>query len=487
MKKKTIINFVGSTMVLSAIAVCAAVGISHFDGKLEQTKAYDTASLPTTIDLNDTAESTIREYYSSLNSLSEDERQGNNLLKNLKTILKKDQKYYSYDTDSNGKKIWQIYEIADRDWNKSPASEIEGYDASTNTITNYKYGESATKSGSNPYLHALYVDRSVDNKMRSWALEGTTNTNHGDNMKWGIDREHIWPKSLGFEEKKDEHFGAGGARGDLMHLWPGDSDVNSSLHSNNFYGYVNITNSTKAGKWDYAKNNYVGTSLTLGSGVDVFEPQDSDKGDIARAIFYMVARYNNLAGGDTIDLNNPNLELITDLSGFSTKGYVSTQTTTGKNGLLQDLLNWNHIDPVDEFEIHRNNLLYTNYTNNRNPFIDFPDWADYIWGTVEYNGRQYQSYNSKPSGAANPATDQISKSSNTPATPSEPEKKGFDIKKYWWVIVIAVVVVVAIIVLVCVGVVKVKVTKKGKVKVKVPGTTSKKSSSKKSSSSKKKK
>lgn len=50
--------------------------------------AYSSSSLPTTIDLNDNSESEIRNYYWSLNSLSASERQGDNLLKNLKDILK---------------------------------------------------------------------------------------------------------------------------------------------------------------------------------------------------------------------------------------------------------------------------------------------------------------------------------------------------------------------------------------------------------------
>ncbi len=482
MKKKTIINFVGSTIVLSAIAICAAVGISRFDGKVEQAKAYDSEKLATTIDLNDSSESDIRAYYSSLNSLSESERQGKNLLKNLKEILKKDQKYYSYDTSN----LWAMYEITDRDWSKSPASEIPGYDSSTNKITGYKYGESKDKPGTNPYLHALYYDRTVDNQLRAWTNDGGSTVSHGDNREWCIDQEHIWAKSQGFEAK-----GKGGARGDPMHLWPGDSDVNSSLHNDQMYGYVDANDSkTKAGKWSYGKNNYVGVSLTLGTSKStekVFEPQDSDKGDIARAIFYMVARYNYLSGSDSdgIDSNNPNLELVQ--SNEVLDKYTSTTTTTGKMGILTDLLSWHHLDPVDEFEVHRNNLLYKNYTNNRNPFIDFPDWVDYIWGTATYNGKQLQSYSDTPTGSANPTTDQISKSTNTPVAPTDNKGNNNFFKQYWWVIVIAVVVVIAIIILICVGVIRVKVNKKGKVKVKVPGTTSKKSSSKKSSSGKKKK
>ena len=95
--------------------------------------AYSTSGLPTTINLNDSDVETIRNYYSNLNSLSESERTGTNLLKNLKPILKNGQQYFKYD----GGNLWAMYEITDRDWAKSPASAIPGYDASTNKITNY--------------------------------------------------------------------------------------------------------------------------------------------------------------------------------------------------------------------------------------------------------------------------------------------------------------------------------------------------------------
>ena len=364
--------------------------------KASSVEAYYKSSLPTDLDLNDASEDTIRSYYSNLNSLSESERNGNNLLKNLKPILSNNQKYYSYDI-SNGGDIWKMYEITDRDWKKSPASEIEGYNAATNTITGYKYGESESKPGSNPYIHALYVNRDTENKVRAWVTEGGS-LSHGGNNEWCIDREHIWPKSHGFEDDKTEVDKAtSGARGDPMHLWAGDSHVNSALHSNYFYGYVDTSKSYTDGKakYSYIANNLMGTSETLGGDIKVFEPQDSDKGDIARAVFYMVARYNNLAGGDTIENDNPNLELVNDLSVWKEKGYISTSSETGKLGIIQDLLKWNEIDPVDGYELHRNNLLYTNFTNNRNPFIDFPQWADMIWG--ENADKQF----------ANPATDKI--------------------------------------------------------------------------------
>lgn len=357
--------------------------------------AYSSSSLPTTIDLNDNSESEIRNYYSSLNSLSASERQGDNLLKNLKNILKAGQKYYSYES---GTAIWQMYEISDRDWEKSPASEISGYNASTNTISGYKYGSSVTgNQGTNPYIHALYVNRDVDNQVRAWDDHQQT--------QWGINREHIWPKSQGFEAE-----GAGGARGDPMHLWPGNGRVNGTEHNNNFYGFVDTsqpyTDPVTAKGYTNLAGNMSGTSLTLGSGT-VFEPQDCDKGDIARAVFYMVARYNYISGSDSdgIDQNNPNLELVQ--SNKVLASYTSSVTNTGKLGILTDLLEWNRMDPPDEFEIHRNNLLYNNYTNNRNPFIDFPEWAEYIWGSADYDGTTFISYDETPTGYADPNSDSI--------------------------------------------------------------------------------
>ena len=377
-----------------SLATLSGLKASHF----VVAKAYDKANLPTTIDLNAVNDSDVRTYYSYLNALSDSEKTGTNLLKNLKTILKDGQQYYSYDV-SNGKDIWKMYEITDRDWKRSPANQIEGYNETTKIITGYKYGESASNKGSNPYIHALYVNRDEgdDNKVHAWATEGGK-TSHGGNNEWCIDREHIWPKSQGFEDS-DADPGTSGARGDPMHLWAGDSYVNSALHSNYFYGYVDKTKNYTDGKdkYAYVAGNYMGFSKTLGGSVSVFEPQDSDKGDIARAVFYMVARYNNLAGNDsTIENDNPNLELVNDLAEWKQKGYISTSTTTGKYGILSDLLEWNKLDPVDPFEIKRNDILYRNYTKNRNPFIDFPQWADLIWGSdknVKYANPQADSIN----------------------------------------------------------------------------------------------
>lgn len=86
-------------------------------------------------------------------------------------------------------------------------------------------------------------------------------------------------------------------------------------------------------------------------------PTNTWKGDVARALFYMAVRYNGL----NVVNGNP------------------TDGTIGQIGDLATLLAWNHLDPADDFEMNRNNYIYT-WQHNRNPFIDHPDLADYIWG-----------------------------------------------------------------------------------------------------------
>ena len=416
--------------ILLSIATSSSIAFNH-------NKTPDkplNAGVPTTINLNDVSESKIREYYSNLNSLDDSERSGTNLLKNLKPILKENQYCYSYG-ESATTQVWQIYEIIDRDWKLSPASEIEGYDASTNTITGYKYGKSASQPGSNPYIHALYVNRDAENKTQAWGDHTQT--------KYGINQEHVWPKSAGFDDDSNPQ----GARGDLMHLWAGNGRVNGQYHNNYYYGYVDKTKSyTDAGDdYEYLRGNLKGTSKTFG-GQTVFEPQNSDKGDIARIVFYMMARYNYLADdGDTINSSNPNLEIVNNVSSYENSGYTSTKTNTGKMGILQDLLEWNKLDPVDTFEIHRNNLLFNNYSFNRNPFIDFPEWADYIWG-VSSKGE----YNATPTGSANPQSDKIAPGDEPLNIPDEDENnnnnKPVDKVDWKWFVIIGAAVIVIFVV-----------------------------------------
>ena len=333
-----------------------------------------TWSSKTNLDLNDTSDADIRSYYAPLETLPTTQRTGTNLLKNLKCILQ-DFTYHTYDN------AWKIYEITDREWALSPAEEMtQGtYNASTGKVTNYQFGSSNSKPGAdNPYVRTLYRNRDENGvtvesgRIREW----------GDHTQTGgTNREHVWCQSRGFKGEKV----TGPAGTDIHHLMSGDGYVNGKPHNNNPYGYVDRSKITMDAEsvYSYCAGNYAGGPLHPHEGDEstvVFEPQDSDKGDIARACFYMAACYNNFAGETGVITDfNPNL-LLVDYATSSGNAINSSDTEPATMGILSDLLEWHRLDPVDEYEIHRNNLIYTNFQHNRNPFIDFPEWVDLIWG-----------------------------------------------------------------------------------------------------------
>ena len=356
--------------------------------------------LPTTIDLKPVSDSDVRAYYSSLNGKADSELRGTNLLKNLKPILY-NMNYYSYD------KVWNIYEITDRDWrnSRSPEEQITygTYDATNHTYTNYVYG-SSSDGKNNPYVRTLYRDTSnLDNAIRAWDshLSGDKYPNGGTN------REHVWCQSRGFKETSSSKGASGPAGTDVHHLISGDAMVNKNVHNNTPYGYVGSVE--KTGDLPSTANNKLGIALHQSSSDEssrhtAFEPADEFKGDIARAIFYMAARYNNYAGASTLDptLFEANLVLANYLTSDGDHE-DSSPTHPVAIGKLSDLLEWNILDPVDDYEIHRNDLIYRNFQGNRNPFVDFPEWAELIWGT----GKDGDVLDPDPTKKANPQTDKL--------------------------------------------------------------------------------
>jgi endonuclease I len=91
--------------------------------------------------------------------------------------------------------------------------------------------------------------------------------------------------------------------------------------------------------------------------------QGSWHGDVARACFYMAVRFNGL----------------NVLNGDPSEYLPSTSTSSGNIGDLATLLSWNVSDTRDDYEMNRNNYVQT-WQHNRNPFIDYPLLADYIFG-----------------------------------------------------------------------------------------------------------
>ncbi|AUO12259.1 endonuclease [Priestia megaterium] len=164
-------------------------------------------------------------------------------------------------------------------------------------------------------------------------------TNGGGVDDWN--REHVWAKSHG-------DFGtAMGPGTDLHHLRPTDVSVNSTR------GNLDFDNGGT--EHSEALGNYFDS--------DSWEPRDEVKGDVARMLFYMAVRYE----GDVSD--EPDLELNNTVN----------NGTAPYHGKLSVLLQWNAQDPVDDRERCRNDIIYSDYQHNRNPFIDHPEWVNEIW------------------------------------------------------------------------------------------------------------
>ena len=454
---------------LLCMSVSTLVAINH-----KNFYQADAVSLPKNIVLKDNTSEEIKSYYSSLSNKSEDELKGTNLLKNLKGIINtSDVTFFTYS------QVGDIYTITDRDWTNSPASEIAGYDSSSNTITNYSHSDDADN---NPYLHLLYCDYSVKDK--------THYSGDGDMSSKGVtfDKEHAWSQSHGFKDnKKGENLVGAGT--DLHHLKAGTQYGNRTLHNNYSYGFVGEDDGSAAKK-EYETKNKRGTPLFAHSEdkeTRVFEPQDSDKGDIARALLYMVACYNNF-DGSTPTPENPALKLVNYVISGDSTGFSSDNLENGYYGVLQDILAWHKMDPVDQFEIHRNNLIYNNYQHNRNPFIDYPEWVDYIWGTSEYDSSSRTiDYNPTSTGSVDLSKDVIngyrnggstpstSSTGSSETTPTEPtESKAFPQWAIYVIIGVAVVVVIVIIILISKNKKAKKTAKKVVKKVVKSNTSSKK-------------
>jgi hypothetical protein len=146
------------------------------------------------------------------------------------------------------------------------------------------------------------------------------------------------------------------ANKDLHHLFPSDGNANSAK-SNFPLGVVTgtVTFSDTHCKVGYA--NYSGYTDR------VFEPRADFRGDFARAYFYTVTAFQNYSQLWNSPMLNNNTYPV-----FNTWA-------------LNVLLDWHRNDPVSQKENDRNNVVF-GFQNNRNPFIDYPQLVEHIWGNA---------------------------------------------------------------------------------------------------------
>ena len=340
---------------------------------------------PDSIDYSTVSEAEVQAYYSSL----EEGLKGDELLDSLQNILKEGQIKVDYNTgyiEGESSKAWYGYSLYERDYTLSPVTEEE--------TTSGKF------KTSDIWINVLYLDSPI-------YIESTFN---GGNYKYypnypdltggpvdcpelknaGLDREHILPKSFGFNSTEDsDGYKKLTAGCDAHNLHAGDRQGNQQGHNSYPFGEVvkveeEITSSITGEIVGYLGEGKHGNT--------VFEPNDKDKGDIARSIFYMCARYHNyedLGNGD----ETPAITLGNNIDKGTTKDPIETKDNPVAYGELDDLLAWNIEDPVSAFEISRNDLIYHNIQGNRNPFVDYPNWANACFDPENSDGISFTNFN----------------------------------------------------------------------------------------------
>ncbi len=214
-------------------------------------------------------------------------------------------------------------------------------------------------------------------------------------MTWN--REHLFPKhwlNLTSSQVSNSYHGVAS---DLFEVAPSNPSVNSSR-----------------GDYGYGYYPYSGSYGANSDGSDTYwYPGNEDRGDIARAMFYMATRYGqNQTNNLSLINGTPQLYQMGDLN---------------------SLLHWNYDDGVDNFERRRNEYTYssalnpTYYQGNRNPYIDHPEYVWAIFGTEANNSQIHvgSSVNSDGSSSQNVSLGRVIKNSALPSANVAITKTGY--------------------------------------------------------------
>ena len=247
-----------------------------------------------------------------------------------------------------------------------------------------------TATGSNSYKALNTILKSTDAHPTSSGAICAFYRQDSASTSWN--KEHVWPNSRGAGEN------AGYAGTDPQVIRPTNTSDNSS-RSNYMYGET--TSPSQSNGWDPNSFGY-----------------DAARGEAARIIFYAATRYSNMSlsgAGGSYDGSANGLELTENLN---------DDTNNATMGKLSTLLKWNLQYPVTRAETYRNEYCTTN-SYARNPFIDHPEWANYIWDVNAGSSNKYlrqsaytPTVTSSSSVSSTSTYSSSSSSSSTTSTPS---------------------------------------------------------------------
>ena len=248
-------------------------------------------------------------------------------------------------------------------------SALEGVDSPTDSwaaTQNNPLYDSLQKLMTDTHVHeCVYGGYSANALATCWKSTDAVKGHEGfqyfyadipeDEYPKSLNREHIWPKSKASFMTK-----GGGA--DLHHLRPSIASVNK-LKNHYTFDWVEKEGAHTPGSSDPRINNAIWERN------EKIEVQDCVKGDVARIILYVYCRWGqpNLYSDVPADKLPP--------LGEGDKMDTGERCIEGRDVLLE----WCAMDPVDTWEMERNNQT-ENVQGNRNVFIDYPELAWYMFG-----------------------------------------------------------------------------------------------------------
>ena len=217
-----------------------------------------------------------------------------------------------------------------------------------NLIKNHKkisYGSGEDKTWGAFYTTDAVVENGQRRVLDMYSNEKRYFGNKGSAVS-GMNIEHSVAKSWWGGNQNNAYC-------DLHHLNPSDQNANSRKSN---YPLGELTSVS----WENGVT-FVGKANIDGSSMNAYEPCDEYKGDFARVFMYMFTCYQDLTWE------------------YTWMNYEKSTYPTLKPWAVKLLLKWHKQDPVSEKEVNRNNAVYA-VQGNRNPYVDYPQLADYVWG-----------------------------------------------------------------------------------------------------------
>ena len=217
-----------------------------------------------------------------------------------------------------------------------------------NLIKNHKqisYGSGASSTWGAFYTTDAVVENGQRRVLDMYSAEKRYFGSKGSAVS-GMNIEHSVAKSWWGGTKNNAYC-------DIHHLNPSDQNANSRKSN---YPLGELTSVS----WENGVT-FVGKANIDGKSQNAYEPCNEYKGDFARVFMYMFTCYQDLTWE------------------YTWMNYEKSTYPTLKPWAVELLLQWHKQDPVSEKEVNRNNAVYA-VQGNRNPFVDYPQLADYVWG-----------------------------------------------------------------------------------------------------------